>query len=171
MKTQNNRLYTKIVLVAIVLISFGGNTTAWSQSTKSPQASHRSTNPKDGDKPLIILDGVLIDEKEMGKIDPADIEEISVLKDKSATAVYGERGKNGVMLITSKKPKSKSGFVDINRAYILKDGKEISSKEFHRLDRKMVDTIITIVDTLAVSEYGDKAKFGAIIVQSKEGEK
>lgn len=169
MKTQHNRLHTTIILAVIVLISFGGKTTAWSQTKEASQVRHMSIGSKDGGKPLFILDGVLIDEKEMGQINPADIQEISVLKDKSATAIYGEKGKNGVVVITTKKPKSKSGFVDIDKAYILKDGKEISSKEFHRLDRRMVDTIITIVDTLAVPEYGDKAKFGAIIVQSKAG--
>ena len=160
MKTQHNRLHTTIILAVIVLISFGGKTTAWSQTKEASQVRHMSIGSKDGGKPLFILDGVL---------NPADIQEISVLKDKSATAIYGEKGKNGVVVITTKKPKSKSGFVDIDKAYILKDGKEISSKEFHRLDRRMVDTIITIVDTLAVPEYGDKAKFGAIIVQSKAG--
>ena len=38
------------------------------------------------------------------QINPNDIESISVLKDKSATALYGEKGKNGVILITLKKP-------------------------------------------------------------------
>ncbi len=53
----------------------------------------------DGKKPLYILDG-----KEVANIDisPDNIENISVLKDASATALYGEKGKNGVIIITSK---------------------------------------------------------------------
>lgn len=51
--------------------------------------------------PLVYLDGVEI--KSMDDINPKDIKSIDVLKDKSATAMYGEKGKNGVILITSKK--------------------------------------------------------------------
>lgn len=50
--------------------------------------------------PLVLVDGV---EREMNTIDPYDIESISILKDASATAVYGVRGANGVILVTTKK--------------------------------------------------------------------
>jgi len=51
-------------------------------------------------QPLVLVDGV---EREFSQIAPDDIETISVLKDASATAVYGVRGANGVMLITTKR--------------------------------------------------------------------
>ncbi len=54
-------------------------------------------------QPLIIIDGVEINKEIMDQIKPESIMSISVLKDKSATTVYGEKGKNGVILITSKK--------------------------------------------------------------------
>ena len=50
--------------------------------------------------PLILIDGV---ERDMTTIDPNEIESLSVLKDASATAVFGVRGANGVILITSKR--------------------------------------------------------------------
>lgn len=50
--------------------------------------------------PLIQVDGV---EREFSQIDPNEIESISVLKDASATAVFGVRGANGVILITTKR--------------------------------------------------------------------
>jgi TonB-dependent SusC/RagA subfamily outer membrane receptor len=53
-------------------------------------------------KALYILDGKEIDAKDMNSLDPSKIESISVLKDKSATATYGEKGKNGVVLIKLK---------------------------------------------------------------------
>lgn len=59
----------------------------------------RATFAGDG-SPLILVDGV---EREFSQIAPDDIETISVLKDASATAVYGVRGANGVMLITTKR--------------------------------------------------------------------
>lgn len=50
--------------------------------------------------PLIQVDGV---ERAMGDIDPNEIESVTVLKDASATAVFGVRGANGVVLITTKR--------------------------------------------------------------------
>lgn len=51
-------------------------------------------------KPLIQVDGV---EREFSQIDPNEVESITVLKDASATAVFGVRGANGVILITTKR--------------------------------------------------------------------
>ena len=51
-------------------------------------------------KPLVLVDGI---EREFGNVDAEDIASFSVLKDASATAVYGVRGANGVILIETKK--------------------------------------------------------------------
>lgn len=61
----------------------------------------RATFAGDG-SPLIMVDGV---ERSFSQIAPDDIESISVLKDASATAVYGVRGANGVILVTTKRGK------------------------------------------------------------------
>lgn len=50
-------------------------------------------------KPLVIVDGI---ERSMNEIDPNEIETINVLKDASSTAVYGVRGANGVIIVTTK---------------------------------------------------------------------
>lgn len=59
--------------------------------------------------PLVLVDGV---ERDYNNIDPAEIETMSVLKDASATAVFGVRGANGVILITTKR--GKAGEVKVN---------------------------------------------------------
>lgn len=61
-------------------------------------------------QPLILVDGV---EREFSQIAPDDIETISVLKDASATAVYGVRGANGVMLITTKRGREQKPIVSL----------------------------------------------------------
>jgi TonB-linked SusC/RagA family outer membrane protein len=61
-------------------------------------------------QPLILVDGV---ERSFSQIAPDDIETISVLKDASATAVYGVRGANGVMLITTKRGKEQKPVVNL----------------------------------------------------------
>jgi len=62
----------------------------------------------EGPAPLIILDGKEVSQDRMQTINPNSIEKIDVLKDASATAIYGDKGKNGVILITSKKQVSAS---------------------------------------------------------------
>ena len=60
----------------------------------------RGTATWTNSKPLVQVDGV---ERDFSQIDPNEIESITVLKDASATAVFGVRGANGVILITTKR--------------------------------------------------------------------
>lgn len=57
-----------------------------------------STN-KDSNRPLVLVDGI---ERSMDFVDVEDIESVSVLKDATATAIYGVKGANGVILITTR---------------------------------------------------------------------
>ncbi len=79
----------------ITVIGYGKN-----PPPPPPPPSSLSVDSKN--PPLYILDGKTISKSEMDKIDPEGIESISVLKDQSATAVYGEKGKNGVIDIKLK---------------------------------------------------------------------
>jgi iron complex outermembrane receptor protein len=71
-----------------------------------------------GSTPLFVIDGLALDNSSTGGgnplnfLNPQDIEKIDVLKDASATAIYGARGANGVVLITTKK--GKAGFSTVN---------------------------------------------------------
>lgn len=69
----------------------------------------RATFAGDG-QPLVLVDGV---ERAYSQVAPDDIESISVLKDASVTAVYGVRGANGVMLITTKRGKEQKPEVSL----------------------------------------------------------
>jgi len=63
-------------------------------------------------QPLFVLDGVIIDKARMDAIKPDNIESITVLKDKSAIGKYGDKAKDGVILITTK---GKSGAANGNK--------------------------------------------------------
>ena len=63
--------------------------------------------------PLYIIDG-FPSEDGMSTIDPGEIETIDVLKDASATAIYGARGANGVVVITTKNGSKSSGKATVN---------------------------------------------------------
>ncbi|MDE5709878.1 MAG: TonB-dependent receptor plug domain-containing protein, partial [Bacteroides sp.] len=65
--------------------------------------------------PLVVIDGLAMDNQgvkglanPLSMVNPADIETFTVLKDASATAIYGSRGSNGVIIITTKKGRSGS---------------------------------------------------------------
>ena len=60
--------------------------------------------------PLLVVDGV--PDRDINNLDPEDIESFTILKDANATAVYGTRGANGVILVTTKK--GKAGVPTIN---------------------------------------------------------
>lgn len=69
--------------------------------------------------PLILVDGV---ERDINLVNPHDVESISVLKDASATAVYGVRGANGVVLITTKKGRAGTPHVSFRTEYAIRQG-------------------------------------------------
>lgn len=77
-------------------------------------------------QPLYVIDGIIVqsgdvtrdgtggqDQNVLNTINPQDIESIQVLKDASSTAIYGSRGANGVVLITTKRGKAGRGNIDV----------------------------------------------------------
>src|SRR5262249_20211479 len=59
-----------------------------------------------GNEPLYVIDGYPLYNESGPAINPNDIESMEILKDASATAIYGSRGANGVIIITTKRGKS-----------------------------------------------------------------
>ncbi|MCD8264697.1 MAG: SusC/RagA family TonB-linked outer membrane protein [Tannerellaceae bacterium] len=64
--------------------------------------------------PLYVLDGAMVEAAQFVSLNPDDIEDIQVLKDASATAIYGSRGANGVIVITTKRGKEGKTVVSYN---------------------------------------------------------
>lgn len=79
--------------------------------------------------PLYVIDGVPVNGG-MWYINPADVESIDVLKDASATAIYGSRGANGVVMVTTRQ--AKEGRTEINLDYSF--GIQQSAKTFDMLN-------------------------------------
>ncbi|WP_460762849.1 SusC/RagA family TonB-linked outer membrane protein [Niabella terrae] len=82
----------------------GSGTTVRIRGTRSISADN---------EPLYIVDGVMDGINNLNDLNPADIASISVLKDASSTAIYGSRGANGVIIITTKSGKDRNGRADI----------------------------------------------------------
>ena len=74
--------------------------------------------------PLYVIDGVPVNGG-MWYINPADVESIDVLKDASATAIYGSRGANGVVMITSKRGAEGAGKVTVNANWAVQNATKV----------------------------------------------
>ncbi|WP_418661436.1 SusC/RagA family TonB-linked outer membrane protein [Bacteroides ilei] len=77
---------------------------------EDPEIIIRTKSSWNNSEPLVLVDGI---EREMSSVDISSVESISVLKDASATAVYGVKGANGVILITTKRGKEGKANVQI----------------------------------------------------------
>ncbi|MEL5893698.1 TonB family protein [Bacteroides sp. GD17] len=135
-----------------------------------------------GNLPLYVVDGLEASPSIMGALDPSRIEGITVLKDKSATDLYGEKGKNGVLLITLKKgnlptvkiDKNTTGISGIGGVYdggkkldmsdvtIYIDGAEVISG-------RPIDEVIPAdkIDNVRIDK--DASGKGAIYITTKKG--
>ena len=104
--------------VAGLNIAITGSNAEGSSTTTTIRGSNSITA---SNKPLIILDGVPFSGS-WSELNPNDIEAIEILKDASSAAIYGARGSNGVILITTKKGKkeqmtvSYDGFISMDQA-------------------------------------------------------
>ena len=76
----------------------------------------RGSTSLEGQPPLVVVDGVAIDSFNLAinTINPSDIESYTVLKDASSAAIYGSRGANGVLLITTKRGRAGKTLVEYN---------------------------------------------------------
>lgn len=85
------------------------------QAGADPEIRVRGTNSINGYKPLYIVDGLFNDN--INFLNPEDIESMEVLKDPSSLAIFGVRGANGVIIITTKKAKEGQTLVNINTSF------------------------------------------------------
>ena len=86
------------------------------QTSGEPGRDAATTN---GTNPLIMVDGVAVDD--MRSIDPNEIANISVLKDASATAVFGVRGANGVIMITTRRGEKGTARISANVEFSMQE--------------------------------------------------
>ncbi|MEM9918182.1 MAG: SusC/RagA family TonB-linked outer membrane protein [Bacteroidota bacterium] len=118
---------------------------------------------RSGNNPLIVLDGIPLDGRDISAgadvgagrqsarnplnfINPADIESISVLKDASATAIYGSRGANGVILITTKKGTSGKPTVELSSSIGINTMPEGRKYDLLSADRFVTETNNSNID-------------------------
>jgi TonB-dependent SusC/RagA subfamily outer membrane receptor len=144
-------------------------------------------------QPLYVVDGIETSTTTLNELSPDSIESISVLKDKSATILYGEKGKNGVVLITTKKngQNNKSGEVLVtgygnnaallgnpapfgsatgktDQPLIIVNGKE-SGQTLNNIDPATIESVYVLKNEKATEKYGEKGKNGVLEISLKNG--
>ena len=101
--------------------------------------------------PLIIIDGFPVDNSEvkgmsnpLATINPNDIESYTILKDASATAIYGSRASNGVIIVTTKKGKEGKPEINYNGTFSLSKATDfvdvLSGDEYRALTAELVES-------------------------------
>ncbi|MCF0180109.1 MAG: TonB-dependent receptor [Bacteroidales bacterium] len=92
---------------------------------EEPQIIIRGSSSWNGSEPLVLVDGV---ERKMSTVDMSSVQNISVLKDASATAVYGVKGANGVILITTKRGQEGRAQINVSANAIMKIPSKLPGK-------------------------------------------
>lgn len=144
---------------------------------------------------LIVIDGVVQEgQGALSRLNPDQISQIEVLKNESATAIYGEKGRNGVLLISTKKDASDQPLLlqparaaetreelplksktlaevkgDATIAFYVVDGKEYTVEGFKRLNLEgsAINSIHVWKGDAAVKQFGERGRAGVIEVKTK----
>lgn len=169
----------------VVVVTTKKNLTTSKKTEEIKVIGYRSLT---GAQPLILVDGKEAPDNYMQNVVPETIGSMTVLKDASSTAVYGSKGKNGVILITTKKnavdPQSKLNYnrifhnnlsvpgknklvSDLPRLELV-DGKEVPTNFMQTVSEDDIESITVLKDTAATRLYGEKGKNGAILIKMKK---
>lgn len=92
---------------------------------EEPEITIRGASSWNGSSPLVLVDGI---ERPMSSVDMSSVETISALKDASATAVYGVKGANGVILITTKRGSEGKAKIDVGFTATMKTISKLPTK-------------------------------------------
>ena len=186
------------VLYLLPLVCVGLSLQAQTVFVPADKGSVKVRVTQEGAEPLCILRQASGEEKEISQaelaaIDPATIESMEVLKDAESTAKYGDKGKNGVVIVTLKEAGTFSATLNYkdgdnagagsavrmrytgegepNLLFIVREPwgeeKEISRAEFEKIDPSRINSMEVLKDADAKAKYGDKAKNGVVILSLK----
>ncbi len=138
---------------------------------------------KSNKTPLFILDGKEMKDGNMDDMDPNNIKSISVLKGEKAIEKYGDKGKDGVIEITTKEQYSTTIKLNnedsiINSIGSIQEGKENpiyeingvikTKKEVIKINNDDIESITVLKGDKAIEKYGAKGKGGVIVITTKK---
>ncbi|GAB4163003.1 MAG: hypothetical protein Tsb0033_22700 [Winogradskyella sp.] len=118
-------------------------------------------------QPLYVIDGQPVSDNVMQSIDPSNISSMTVLKDASATSIYGSRGANGVVLISTKNQN-----LTKNEPLYIVDGRPINVANNHVIEsipETDIDSKVVYEASEAKDKFGKIAKHGCVVITTRQG--
>ncbi|MDR1098475.1 MAG: hypothetical protein LBL57_10120 [Tannerella sp.] len=151
-----------------------------------PIAKETDETSKPAGDPLIFIDGKQHDREYLARFKAEDIASFFILKDTAGTIQYGEEGKNGIILITTKKSGTEEGDdvsivkeingiksekLKLTDPLIYIDGEQHDEKYLSRIKPKDIASFSILKDRSATEIYGEKGKNGVILITTRNGKK
>ncbi|MFD0988791.1 von Willebrand factor type A domain-containing protein [Mariniflexile jejuense] len=141
-------------------------------STKTPGSNSHivirgTATISNNNTPLVVVDGKIMPYNTVESINPKQVNDITVLKDSNATAIYGSRGSNGVIIISTKNKET----VLIEPLYIV-DGVPIKKEQnyiIENLPKQDIDTKIQYDKAEAKDKFGKIASNGCVVITTHQG--
>ncbi len=162
--------------------------TIWVDENKTKTNINASENgnvmfiSKTSDEPIYIVNGKIVDKSTLEDVDSDDIKSVNILKGKVAKEAYGDKGKNGVVILTKKDSKSlfddsderieieSNIFIESDskeQPLIILNNKEISKTEMNAISPNDIESVEVLKNENAIKTYGNKGKDGVIVINTK----
>lgn len=152
---------------------------------KSKNMASIKLKSKDGKSPLFVVDGNIESEEFMQQYDPQNIKSMNVLKGEKAIEEYGDKGKNGAVVITSKKNIKSSKDLGLDQSSIsvqnknelsieplyIVNGEKTSKSKIANINPDDIASINVLKGEGAIEEYGDEGKNGVVVITMKNVKK
>lgn len=113
---------------------------------------------------LIVVDGIEVSPESFSKMNAEDIKSMTVLKEKTAVMLYGDKGRKGVILVETKAGSVKA------KPLILVDGHECTPDVFVTIKQEDILNVVTYkAGSAPANTYKEKGRGGVIIITTKNG--
>lgn len=113
---------------------------------------------------LIVVDGIEVSPESFSKMNAEDIKSMTVLKEKTAVMLYGDKGRKGVILVETKAGSVKA------KPLILVDGHECTPDEIVTIKQEDILNVVTYkAGSAHANTYKEKGRGGVIIITTKNG--
>ena len=155
----------KILLIAFLILSSTVYNNVFAQLPKS-----YNFQPKG--EPIYVVDGIVVTKTYLDKLNPDEIEFMSVLKGEQATKKYGDKAVNGVIEITTKKDDATNndhiGIMSTNpQPIIIIDGVEVKGS-LNDISPDDIESMSVFKGDDAINKYGSKGKNGVVEITTKK---
>ncbi|WP_452220700.1 YfbK domain-containing protein [Lacinutrix salivirga] len=171
-KTYHNKLANQLNSTSTVQALQGqvaGLTVTEKKENNNSRIILRGVNSLNGNsEPLVVVDGKIQSYKSMQKMNPKHINNINILKDAGATAIYGNRGSNGVIVISTKNNKKNNS----KELLYIVDGNPIKKENnflIENLPQSEIDSKVVYDKAQSKNKFGDIAKQGCVVITTHKG--